>query len=377
MTSPENLEFEFLSEDSLSELNYQQVILYHEFWGELLEFLRVRGKNPQRNEGYAESNVRPVARRIHQVHQYRWENGPVTIELTTEHADEFVDALNEDLVLNNSGDSYSEGSKRKFTQALRAYFDYLDVEWTPQINFGTGKTTLASDPFTLTEREQLLNASLEYKCPPNYKSVSPEERDRWNAHIAQLLGKPKAEVGPDDWDELRQDWKVPSIISTSHDCGWRAEMVGRLETRFVNLEAGQIVIPPEVAVKNNEKWTCELSKRSVNILEKWLDQRANKPKYDDTYSIWLNRKSNPYNSRTLNDLLNNLIHEAGIEADRRKLTWHSIRHSVGMYVYNQQKDLELVAEILRQTSLEAAQKYACPTPETKQNVIESIQRGNV
>ena len=377
MTIPEGLEFEFLSADSLSALNYQQVILYHDFWTELLEFLRQQGKNPQRNEGYSESNVRPMARRIHQVNQYCWNNGPVTIELTTEHADKFVDALNEDSVLNKNNNSYSEGSKRKFTQALQAYFDHLNIEWEPQINFGTGKTTLASDPLTLTEREQLLNASLEYRSPPNYKAVSPEERNRWNAHIAQFLGKPKSEVGPEDWEELGQDWKIPSIISTSHDCGWRAEMVGRLETQFVNLETGQIIIPPDVAVKNDEKWSCELSKRSVKILERWLDQRANKPKYDDTYSIWLNRKSNPYDSGTLNDLLNNLIHKAGIEADGRKLTWHSIRHSLGMYVYNQEKDLELVAKILRQTSLEAAQRYAHPTPETKQSVIESIQRGNV
>jgi site-specific recombinase XerD len=69
------------------------------------------------------------------------------------------------------------------------------------------------------------------------------------------------------------------------------------------------------------------------------------------------------------------MEEAGIEANGRNLTWHSIRHSTGMYVYNQHKDLELVAEILRQKSLQAAKRYAHPTPETKRDVIESIQGG--
>jgi integrase len=375
MTTADDVDFKFLSADSLSHLNYQQTIVYEDIWNDLIEFLLEKGKNPQRNIGYAESNIRPIVRRIHQVHQYCWEKGPTVIELTPDHADQFIEALNQDDVLNKCGEPYAEGSKRKFAQSLQAYFTYLDIEWEPKINFTDEEATLASDPFNLREREQLLNASLDYKSPPSYKNVSPEERDRWNAQIAQFLGKPKDEVGPKDWETVQRSWKVPSIISTALDCGWRAEMVGRLKIHFVNFDSGQIIIPPEVAVKNDRKWVCELSKRSAKILEKWREERANKPKYDDTGFIWLNRKRNPYNSATLNDLLNNLIGEAGIKPEGRKLTWHSIRHSTGMYVYNQEKDLELVAEVLRQASLEAARKYAHPTPETKQDIIESIQGG--
>jgi site-specific recombinase XerD len=67
--------------------------------------------------------------------------------------------------------------------------------------------------------------------------------------------------------------------------------------------------------------------------------------------------------------------EAGIEAENRTLTWHSIRHSTGMYVYNQERDLSLVAEILRHKSLESARKYAHPTPETKRNIVENLHGG--
>lgn len=366
---------EFLSSSSLSDLNYQQRILFNEIRDDLIEFLREKGKNPKRNVGYSESNIRPLVRRIHQIHQYCWDNGPTVLELTPDHADRFVDALNQDEVLNKHGEPYAEGSKRKFTQSLEAYFKFLDIEWDPEIDFGDEEPTLASDPFNLREREQLLNASLEYKSPPNYKNVSPEERERWTAKLAQLLGKSKAEIGPKDWEALRRSWKIPSIISTALDCGWRAEMVGRLKIKFVNFGSGQVTIPPEVAVKNDKKWVCELSERSIRILQKWCEERGNKTKYDETNQLWLNRKGNAYNSATLNDLLNNLIRDAEIEPQGRKLTWHSIRHSTGMYVYNQEKDLGLVAEVLRQASLEAARKYAHATPETKQDVIESIQGG--
>jgi hypothetical protein len=47
----------------------------------------------------------------------------------------------------------------------------------------------------------------------------------------------------------------------------------------------------------------------------------------------------------------------------------------GMYVYNQHKDLKLVAEVLRQKSIEAATRYAHPTPETKKDAVEAIQGG--
>jgi len=371
--SDRDLDFEFLDPDSLTELNYQQTVLYQDLWTNLIEFLRQKGKNPKRNRGFAESNIRPIARRIHQAHQYCWTEEIVFVELSPCHADEFVDALNDDEVVNKWGNEYSEGSKRKFTEALESYFDYLGEEWKPEINFSNTESSIGSDPFILREREQLLKAASEYKSPPTYKNVSPEERDRWNAHLAQYLGIPKEDVGPADWEELQQNWKFPSLISTALDCAWRAEMVGRLETHLVNLQTAQINIPPEYAVKNDKEWTSELSKRSTLLLKRWFEQRANKPKYDDVDHIWLNRKGNPYNSKTLNTLLDNLMEEAGIEANGRKLTWHSIRHSTGMYVYNQEKDLELTAEILRNASLEATRRYAHPTPEVKTDVIESIQ----
>jgi hypothetical protein len=45
-----DLEWEFLSEDSLKHLNYQQKILYHEFWTNFLKFVRERGKDPDRHK---------------------------------------------------------------------------------------------------------------------------------------------------------------------------------------------------------------------------------------------------------------------------------------------------------------------------------------
>jgi site-specific recombinase XerD len=143
------------------------------------------------------------------------------------------------------------------------------------------------------------------------------------------------------------------------------------------LEAGKIITPPEKAIKNDSCWENELSDRSITCLENWFEQRANRPKYDDSDHVWLNREGNPYNSHNLNRLLRNLMDEAGIKPNGRILSWHSIRHSTGCYLYNQHKDLTIVADVLRQNSLEAAKRYAHPTPEMKKDAVEALQRGGL
>lgn len=370
-----DFEWEFLGESSVNELNYRQKVLYNEFWGDFLTFLREEGKNPARCIGFEESSVRPISRRVHQIFECIWEDGPIVLQITPEHADQILKQLDEAEITTESGDEYDEESKRKFKNALEAVFRFLDEEWVPEISFSNKESSDNSDPFTKRERGLLFDEALDYKSPPTYSNVSPEERDRWNRHIAQYLGIPKDEISPSDWEELRRSWKVASIIATSLDAGWRVKMVQRLETTHLDLENEQIIIPAEDAVKNDKKWTVQLSTRSVKMLKRWLPQRSNQTKYDGSRALWLNREGNRYKGSNLNNLLQNLMEEAGIEANGRKLTWHSIRHSTGMYLYNQHKDLKLVAEVLRQKSLEAATRYAHPTPETKKDAVEAIQGG--
>jgi len=52
----------------------------------------------------------------------------------------------------------------------------------------------------------------------------------------------------------------------------------------------------------------------------------------------------------MNDLLDKLQDEAGINPRGRKLVWYSFRHSIGTYVYDEYKDLDIVRRKLRQKS---------------------------
>lgn len=361
-----------LSQESLDCLNPRQTELFLDDWQEFRDYLKTKGKDPDDHEGYAQSNLDPITRRVFQVFEHEWNGSEIVLDLSEDAADRFVEALKKDEFRKRSGEPYAEASKRKFVDALEAYFRYKGTDWEPDHSFSDNASTNESDPFTLDERKQLFNAALRHKSPPTYSNLSPEERDRWKGYIAEYMGKPKSEVSPEDWEALQKSWKVPALIATDLDAGWRSAMVGRLKVDYVNLEENLIVIPPEAAVKNDSRWEVTLTDKATKILERWLEQRSNKTKYDDSDRIWLNRKGNPYGSKNLNDLLGKLIEEAGIDQQNRKLTWHSIRHSTGRYIYDQQQDLKIVAQILRHKSLESASIYAEPTPETKKRVLEGI-----
>ena len=64
-----------------------------------------------------------------------------------------------------------------------------------------------------------------------------------------------------------------------------------------------------------------------------MDEREACPRYDGTDALWLNRKSNTYNSKTLNYHFGKLLDEADIDDTNRRISWHSIHHALGTYMF--------------------------------------------
>jgi hypothetical protein len=57
-------------------------------------------------------------------------------------------------------------------------------------------------------------------------------------------------------------------------------------------------IPREESSKNHENWTVSLTDRTTTALERWLDERENYGRYDDTDALWLTTRGNPYASKS-------------------------------------------------------------------------------
>ena len=357
-------EFEFLSENAVEPLTNLKLQVYADNRTEFLEYLRTRGKNPERFEGYAESSVPAISRRVHQVFEFIWKE-ETTLELTPQYADSFVDALVRDEFTRSDGDAYSEGSKRKFVDALEAWVEWRDIEWEPSVTFQDEPAKDAADPFTKDELRLLWETALEYKNIPDYSNLSSEDRESWKIYLSQELGKPKIEISPSDWDRVNQCWHVPSLIRTTRSSAWRPCEICILKIQWYDPQRRVITIPAEYAAKNDVPWEQQLTDQGAHSMNRWLEQRSCQEKYEGRDEIWLNREGNPYNSGSLNRLLNNLVEAAGINNHNRKLTWYSFRHSKGTYVFEETGSLKMVATALRQTSTQAAARYVTPTSEIK------------
>jgi integrase len=355
-----------VSDEELRPLNNRQTEIYKSKLEGFADYLLTQGKVPKKNIGYSEGSVSKKLSRFNRLMKWTWNNsGNASIEFSTSKGEAVNQALETDSLRKFNGKRYADGTKRKFNDVLRNWFAFQSVEWEPEYEFQDKEPQNQPDPFRKDELKQLWEASLTFKSIPSYNNLTPQERSRWKAHLAQEFGKPKQEVQPDDWDRINNCWKIPSIVRTTRSQGWRPALIGRMEVDWYDPDSQTIYIPKGEAPKNDSSWSSELTREGALALENWLEQRKLNELYDGREEIWLTREGNPYSSATLNDLLDKLIEEAGIIERGRKIVWYSFRHAVGTYVYDEYKSREIVAEQLRQKSKESASKYIHPLPETK------------
>lgn len=367
---------EFVPTPATDYLNPRQAVTYNDHREGLITWLRSKGKNPAKGDGLAETTAQNYASRLDDFYRWVWrEYDGFTTRITHTHADAYVTHLDEDEIRKANGEPYAESSKRRTVDAITTLFQWRaehhgDDPWTPNIDF-SDNTHRHSDEFTIDERARLREAVLDYDTIPVYSDLSPEERDRWKAYLAQKLGKAKADVSPDDWNRLNKSWELPSLVWTALDTGFRPSEVEKSNTSWLRLEKGELHIPKEESSKNRDNWEVALQPDTVKALARWLDERENYTKYDGSDSLWLNRKGNPYTSGPLNYLLDNLCEEAGIDQTNRHITWYSIRHSVGTYMTSK-GNLAQTKEQLRHKNMETTLRYAHPPTEERADTLEEM-----
>ena len=188
------------------------------------------GKDVSRKNGYAATAVK------NQLYRWIWEKeGGHTTAVTHDHANGWVEEL---AYSSTSGTHRNHRSK-----ALRMPFEWRhhhsgEERWYPRRMFETGSRN-PQDVLTRDERRRIREASLEYGTIPAYNDLSPEERDRWKARVAQRLGKLKDEIGPDDWDRVN-GFEVPSSVAVSLDTGLRPIEVERAKVSWVDPSNGAL-----------------------------------------------------------------------------------------------------------------------------------------
>ena len=354
-------------ETTKDQLNQRQLLDYTNHREKLISWLLHVGKNPEKAEGYSPQTLKYRCYRIDRFYRWVWEEEDrYTTEVTTSHADDFMEEL--------AYSDYSNTHKDNCQKALKMLFKWRSHElggdtWTPERTFSTANFQ-ARDYFTMEERRKLREAALEYGSIPGYNDVTPEERDKWKAYLAQRLMKPKEEVTPRDWEKAN-GWKTPSLVWVSLDAGLRPIEVERAVTSWVDLDNGVLRIPKEESSKNRDNWIVGLQDRTAEALEKWLEQRRYYDKYDDTDKIWLTREANPYRSQALRYVLKRCCEIAGIETENRKISWYAIRHSVGTYMTHVE-DLGATKAQLRHKSEKTTLRYDQAPVEERKDALDKM-----
>lgn len=114
-----------------------------------------------------------------------------------------------------------------------------------------------------------------------------------------------------------------------------------------------------------------LTGRTTTALEKWLDERANYDRYDETDALWLTTLGNPYANKSLSRLLKRLCGEAGIPVENREMSWYAIRHSVGTYMAREE-DLATAQAQLRHKSPKTTMKYDQAPVEDRRDALDRM-----
>ena len=358
-----------VAQPAATRLSPRQLEDYHDHRCRFLKWALNIGKDPEKGEGYATTTIDGHTYRLSQFYRYVWdEEGGYTTNVTHDHADAYIREI-------AYGDTSTEDKSQR-VKGLKILFrwrswEFGDSEWEPELSFSpdTG-TSNPRDYLTRDERRRLREAALGYGSVPAYNALSPEERDRWKAHLAQRFEKPKKEIGPADF-ERANSWKIPSLFWTALDAGLRPVEIERASVHWVDTDNEVLRIPREESSKNRDNWIVSLTQRTANALDKWLLEREQYEKYEGSEILWLNRRANPYKHYSLNRILRDLCKDAQIDTSGRSLTMYAIRHSVGTLMAREE-GLAAAQAQLRHKSERTTMRYDQAPVEDRRDALDRM-----
>ena len=114
-----------------------------------------------------------------------------------------------------------------------------------------------------------------------------------------------------------------------------------------------------------------MREQTANALSRWIEERRNHPIYDDKEALWLTRQANPYGSHSLKYVLEQLCDIANISMENRRLSWYSIKHSVGTYM-TREEGLAAGQAQLRHKLEQTTMRYDQAPVEDRQNALDRM-----
>jgi integrase len=362
--------FPLVPEESEQFLSEKQEFDYRSRREKFAKWLLREGKDTRDKEGYTDDTAKKTCYRVAFFERYVWSQPDEYVPVpSTADADEFIERV--------AYSEYSQSHKHAILHSLKRYFkwrhhEYGENLWDPERSFNVSNTQQPQDHLTKKERHQLRQAALEYGTIPSYSTVKckPERRERLKPYVAEKADKPVDDLGVDDWKDA-PSWKYTSLVWASLDAGFRPAEVEKAKTSWVDIDNAVLRIPKEESTKNEDNWNVSIRADTAEALENWIHERSHYPKYDDTELLWLTDHRNPYGDRQLGRLIRTLCDRAGIKYENRKMSWYSIRHSVGTYM-TREEDLAATKQQLRHKRAETTMKYDQAPPDDRRKALDKM-----
>ncbi|WP_226007374.1 tyrosine-type recombinase/integrase [Natrinema salinisoli] len=317
-------------EPNEEQLNEKQLVDYREHrWG-FIEWLREKGKTPEKREGYSDYTTYETTYKTARFDRWVWgEEDRYTVPPTPDRATEYID----DVVAYRD---VTNATKGKTEEALMRYYRWAETTshtppWDREQRFRSGGNDAPRDYLTRRERRLVRETAL----------------------------------------DTGDGWRVASLVLTSLDTGLRPVEVARARPAWVDVQNMLMQIPKEESSKNTENWRVSLTSRTATALEHWLTERETIDKYGDRDELWLTREATPYGSRSLARLLRRLCDDAGIDTGGRSMTWYAIRHSLGTYM-TAERDLKAAKDQLRHKSAKTTMKYDQVPAEDRRDALDNM-----
>lgn len=350
------------------QIDDRQLLDYAEHRKRWLSWCLSTGQSPEKGTGYSQATMDVRHYRMDAFYRWVWDRRGYTTTVTPDDGDAYMRKI--------AMSEYKNSTKSHIHKAVASVFKWrehvLNEEpWDPELSFNySGTASSDGDYLTAEERHQIGNAALSYGSIPHYNSCSPEERDRYKGLLARRYDIPKDDVGVEHW-ERANGWKIPSLVAVSLDTGLRPIEVNRATVNWVDLDSNALRIPDTASEKETKSWVSVIRDRTALFLEKWLSQRDAMPMYDETDALWLTTKANPYSSRSLSYLMDNLCEEAGISTENRDVTWYSIRRGLATALIDE-SDLSTAREQLRHNNLATTARYDQAPPERRRDALDHL-----
>jgi site-specific recombinase XerD len=330
---------------------------YVSFKTGFVKWLHERGREPARRRGYAETTIKATSSKMDQVFRWRWDDkGAYTIDLSPDDADRFIKHIDWDR-------NYTDGTIGSFVRALKRYFRYRNdiydrnIDWDCDLKLSQSPANVR-DYFKKAEFRKLYEAALEYGTVKHYNQCTPEERDRMKGVLASQFSISKEDVTNRHFEQANS-WKIPALMGVSLDIGIRPIEVKRSKTWWFDpVLSGEpeMDIPAEEATKNDNNWRPALSPRTVEAVRRWFDERDAIEKYDGSDAVWLTKYGNPYETNSLNTVLDTILKNTDIKERGRDLSFYCIRHGVAT-VWANEVGIHHAKEQLRHNSVETTMGY--------------------